>query len=115
MEKYKCPLELLFHFKVFFSRPVTLKIVDLVRPPRFDRFNCFNPFKPLYNSFQPFSMFSTVLHWCYYLQPPRYLVSPVCCTLSSGLHKIPTMIMTFHMDWRTTMLANGFLTILQEY
>ena len=46
-------------------------------------FNRFHPFSTVFNNFSTvfnnFSMFSTVLHWFYYVHWSRDSVSPVCC------------------------------------
>ena len=42
------------------------------------RSTVFNYFKPIPTVCNNLSMFSTFLHHCYYPQPPRYSVSPVC-------------------------------------
>ena len=38
----------------------------------------FNHFQPNLSVFNHFLMCSAVLHWCFYTQPQRDLVSPVC-------------------------------------
>ena len=48
-----------------------------------------------------------IIFWTFLIFPALKELNQICWTLRSGLHEIQTMIEPFHMDWRTTMHANG--------